>query len=292
MQKWLKQKHAQRQKRRTQRREVSMVRKQVAIGILLVFAIGLILTGVYFGSRTASLQITQVEVHGGYTIAHMDVEAAVQEVLAGSYVRLVPHTFAWTYPARAINAALLEIPRLKQSSLELHEQKLVVVFDEYQPTALWCGAEKEDCYFIDANGFAFAKAPVLTGSAFIRFSDTRKEVAVKTDAVEQVFLGTAMDFSERLAAELGLYVTHIDEVNDHDVTYTVSGGGVIKVSRRMDLEETFNNLQTILLSEDFAHLETGAFSYIDLRFGDKIFVNEVGEVTQEETASSSKEAVE
>ena len=49
------------------------------------------------------------------------------------------------------------------------------------------------------------------------------------------------------------------------------------------------NLKTILVSEEFSHLKPGNFQYIDLRFGNKIFVNEeeVGSVEENETSTST-----
>jgi len=277
-------------KKRKVPQERSIPRMQIYIGIGITLGIALLLTAIYYGSRIESLQITEIQVHGGYTIPHDVVRSEVAAMLVGSHFRLIPYTFSWTYPKRAIIKRLEEIPRLKQSSLSLEGQVLAVVFDEYQPAALWCTVATSDCYFVDQSGFAFSRAPELTGGAFIRYGETGKEVEVKTQALDREFLKTSKAFAEKLADELGLYVTHVTVLDALDVTYTVSGGGVVKVSRRMDLDTTFKNLRTILLSESFTHLEAGAFQYIDLRFGDKVFVNEV--TTKEKTATSSEEAVE
>lgn len=269
--------------------ERSIPRMQIYIGIGIAISIALLLTALYYGSRIESLQITEIEVHGGYTIPHDVVHNEVDTMLVGSHFRLIPYTFSWTYPKRAITKRLEEIPRLKQSDISLDGQTLTVVFDEYQPVALWCMLATSDCYFVDQSGFAFSKAPELTGGAFIRYGETGKEVEVKTQALDRDFLKTSKAFAEKLADELGLYVTHITVLDALDVTYTVSGGGVVKVSQRIDLDTTFENLKTILLSENFTHLEGGDFQYIDLRFGDKVFVNE--EAVKEKTATSSEEAV-
>lgn len=279
-------------KKKKKARERTIPRVQIYIGIGITIVIALLLTAIYYGSRIASLQITEIQVHGGYTIPHDIVRSEVDALLVGSYFHLVPHTFSWTYPQRSITQQLAEIPRLKQSAVSLEGQTLTVVFDEYQPAALWCTIETSDCYFIDQTGFAFSKAPDLTGGAFIRYGEKGKKVAIKTQAVDHEFLKTSKDFAEKLADELGLYVTHVTILDALDVEYVVSGGGVVKVSRRMDLDTTFENLRTILLSENFIHLDTGEFQYIDLRFGDKVFVNEEPEPAQEKTTSPSEEVVE
>jgi hypothetical protein len=53
----------------------------------------------------------------------------------------------------------------------------------------------------------------------------------------------------------------------------------------MDTYIVFQNLKTILASEEFAHIAPGEFQYIDLRFGDKVFVREANMDTS--TTSSS-----
>ncbi len=275
--------------RRSRGEERSVLRTQILIGAAIVCVIGVLFTAVFYGTRVRSLQIVDVQVHGGFTIPHSHVRTVVQQELQGTYVKLVPKTFTWFYPKTSIQKRLEKIPRLKQSEMTLEGQELVVVFDEYQPQSLFCN-EDQQCFFVDHTGFAFAKAPSLTGSAFIRYTEKGKQVGVKTQAVEPDFMDETQAFSEKLAAELDLYVTHIQILDALDVLYTVSGGGTIKVSQRMSLNDTYNNLQTLLQSEAFMHLESGAFQYIDLRFGDKLFVNEVTE--EEKTASSSERAVE
>lgn len=284
-------KKQQKNKKRPVPAERSVLRVQIFVGIAICIVISLIVAAIYFGTRVQSLQITDVSVVGGYTIPHSEVKRQVETFLRGEHFHLIPRTFAWTYPKRAIGIGLAEVPRLKDSEVTLQGQTLVVVFDEYQPVALWCAEDTVNCFFIDQTGFAFSVAPELTGSAFVRYEEKGKQVEVKTQAVERDFLDTSQDFVEKLADELGLYVTRIATVDELDVEYTVSGGGVLKTSRQIDLPKTFTNLRTLLQSEDFIHLDDGSFAYIDLRFGDKVFVNEELGGGQEKTASSSEETV-
>jgi hypothetical protein len=154
-------------------------------------------------------------------------------------------------------------------------QKIVVVFEEYRPSSLWCeNYETNQCFFLDEFGFAFSEAPDLSGGAFVRYVDSESTPEKKQQAFESDFIKESQVFAEMLAYELDLYVTYIEKVEELDVLYTVSGGGVLKVSQLMSVEDSFKNLQSILGSEDFIHLQNGAFQYIDLRFGDKIFLNE------------------
>ncbi|MFT5849330.1 MAG: hypothetical protein ACI9H6_000135 [Patiriisocius sp.] len=284
-------KQIQRRKKRKKAQPESLLRTQVIVGVCIVLAISLLGAGVWYGSRIAALQITEVSVVGGFTIPHSEIEDKVWERLTGSYVRFVPYTFAPTYPKKAIIEHLYSIDRVKNVHIEtLQKQKIVVAFDEYQPHALWCtevGAK--GCLFLDETGFAFGMAPDLTGSAFIRYTNPSSVPERKTQGFETAFIKESQAFADLLAKELDLYVVHVEKFDDLDSTYTVSGGGVLKVSQLMDIELSFNNLKSILSSEQFIHLQNGAFQYIDLRFGDKIFLNEEDEI-EKETATSSEAA--
>lgn len=272
-------------------RERSLLWTQIFVGGAIVTVLTLLGTGIWYGTRIASLQITDVTIVGGYTIPHSQVEAKVRERLVGSYLHFVPHTFAPTYPQGMITESLLNIPRIKNAHVEVSKgQTLSIVFEEYRPFALWCtSASAPECLFLDEFGFAFAQAPELTGSAFVRYIEKDRAPKNKEQGFDPAFVKQTQVFVDLLAQELDLYVTHIEKIEDLDIEYTVSGGGVLKISQLESMEDSFDNLKSILSSEDFIHLQNGAFQYIDLRFGDKIFLNEASVDTTEEgkTASST-----
>ncbi len=265
-------------------------RVQIIVGSILTVCIALILTGIWYGSRIDSLQITEVTVIGGDTIPHTAIEQVARDVLAGTYYQLVPRTFAWTYPADDITSRVMNIPRVKQVYSEVAEQTLTIVFDEYQPAALWCKeSTAADCLFIDAEGFAFAAAPQLIGSAFIRYVATDTEPQLKTTGFPAAYMETTSQLAELLERELGLYVTQVLRKDEVDTSYILASGAEIKVSERMSAEETFTNLQTIFVNEEFAQLRNGEFHYIDLRFGDKVFVSESEIIATTTSATSTPE---
>ncbi len=269
--------------------ERSMILRQFFVGIVLICTIGIVITTIWYVTRIESLQIEEVEVVGGNTISHDEVKEKVFSELNGNYLKLIPKTFTFLYPKNSILNQLSTIPRIKEIHIKKESsQKLIVTFDEYQPYALWC-ADKNDvtCLFLDKEGFAFSQAPKLSGSAFVRYIKQNVNPEVKTQAFDKNFTQETYKFSQKLAEELDLYVIFIEKVDNFDILYTVSGGGVLKVSQMIPAEKSFRNLRHVLGSEDFYHLQDGTFEYIDLRFGDKIFLKE-----EEETASSSESSSE
>lgn len=263
-------------------------RVQLIVGVIIATCIGLLVTGLWYGTRIASLQITSVEAVGGQTIPNARVSEAASGALVGSYYRLVPYRFAWWYPKEQVAAAVMAIPRVKQVYQEREGQTLRIAFEEYSPVALWCTSEDTDCVFLDRFGYAFAAAPELQGSALVRYSIPNRIPAVGESPFAASYMETTTSLATQLEDELALYITHIIRADDVDTVYRLATGAEIKVSERMTALETFENLETIFANEDFEALHSGTFAYIDLRFGDKVFVSEVAEPTA--TTSSSTEA--
>jgi hypothetical protein len=60
-----------------------------------------------------------------------------------------------------------------------------------------------------------------------------------------------------------------------DAFLHIVDGGELKVTLTQEPQVTVNNLNVVLTSEEFKGVQPGNFQYIDLRFGNKVFVNEV-----------------
>lgn len=237
-------------------------------------ALSILVTAVWYGSRIESLTISEVTVVGGTTVPHAQVAEIVYRVLEGSHMRLVPHRFAWFVPLEDIEAQVKTIARVKNVAISKPDnQSMLVVYDEYIPYALWCD-DTDECVFLDQTGYAFTIAPALTGNALVRFHVPDIAPTLQQSVLERREWDVVQQFIERLEAELSLYVTDVEIDDAIDRTYRLARGGTLKVSTRLSVEETVNNLRTIIDSPSFSHLDTGAFHYIDLRFGDKIFVSE------------------
>ncbi len=269
--------------------ELSPLQKHLILGTVFLVFVALLLVGVYYGTRLNIVQIEEVAVTGGFTISHEAVQGAVWNELGGTYARLVPKRFLYLYPEESIRTSLMSFPRMKQVYIERDGRRLAIAFEEYEPYALWCESdEDETCLFIDNAGYAFSEAPALVGHALLRFRKDNEKPTLRTSVFNSDFLGEVADFADSLEHELGMYVTYIHSEGDYDVTFLVSGGGMIKISQMRPFSESLANLKTILSSEEYAHIQPGNFQYIDLRFGDKVFVNEEQEIVASTTASTSE----
>lgn len=249
--------------------------KQALIGIMIVGSLLLLGSGIWYGTRIDTLTVSSITVTGGETIAHEEIHRITEEKLSGSYFKLIPHRFVWTYPESAITASIEALERIKTVHLFRSGTELMISFSEYHPASLWCTTvDSTDCLFLDERGYAFGNAPTLTGSAFIRYSDPRRQPEIGTFAFDSETQTKLLQFADIAEERFGLSIFHIEQSGLQEITYYIGGGGALKVTQRIPLEETLRNLETILTSAEFEHLKPGNFQYIDLRYGDKVFVNE------------------
>lgn len=250
--------------------------KQSLVGIFLAIIVALAAWGLWHFTRIDSLTIKDIGVVGGETVSHDEIIYLVGQKLQGEYFSFIPRHFAWTYPKAEILESISTIDRIKNIHLERDGgEKLLVAFEEYRPVALWCKElASKNCLFLDSNGYAFAAAPVLDGGAFLRYSEVGRDPEVKTEAFLGEFIEETNSFMLSVYDTLGLNIIQVEKQNEDDVIYHIAGGGTIKTSSRMSTADTLENLTAILNSDEFKHIEPGNFKYIDLRFGNKVFVNE------------------
>lgn len=260
--------------------------KQIGIGVVVISVVVLALTGIWYGTRISSLTITEVVASGGETIDHVAVEELAQGVLDGMYVGFIPRRFAWWYPEREVYEKVSAIERIHTVVLSREGgTQLRITYDEYIPYALWC-SDDEQCVFINDAGYAFAHAPKLSGGSFLRFITTGREAKVGEVSLEEDILVTSRTVVELLAKQ-NWFVSHVEVDQVGDVFLKVVGGGELKVNVKEPAEQTVENLFVILTSDQFKHLGPGKFQYIDLRFGEKVFVNEELLVVEDKVASST-----
>jgi len=223
-------------------------------------------------------------VEGGETIPHETLTNIVAEKLTGAYLKLIPYRFTLLYPHDTIVEALAAYPRVKEVTLTREHTVLTVNFTEYTPYALWCLPDTVSCYFLDETGYAFGESPSLAGGALIRHVLYGEETLSRKQLMPRDDFTKLHHFLDRLATEMGIRVTEVRGTHTVDLTLSVNGGGALLIENNADYDRVFENLRTLLASKEFAHIAPGNFQYIDLRFGNKVFVNE--ELASESGTSS------
>ncbi len=264
--------------------------KQVLRGVVRFFVFAVVILCVWYGTRLSAFTLINVTVEGGETIAHDEIRGLVERELEGAYFLVVPKRFVYTYPESRIREVLEKIPRIHNIHIENTSRKILgVSFDEYLPYALWCAEVSTDkpCFFIDVKGYAFTEAPVLHGGSLVRHSVEGVDEVATGNVIEESKLAHIDIFLKRIESELSLRVSEVVHKDNGDIEFLVNGGGTVLISGEKDFNETFENLKVVLTSDEFKHIAPGNFRYIDVRFGNKIFVNEELEPELTEDGESS-----
>jgi cell division septal protein FtsQ len=253
-----------------------LLMRQIIIGLMIAAFFGMLITSVWYVTRIDAMTITKVTVRGGETIPHNEVERVVVDKLSGAYLKIVPRAFAFTYPHEEILEAVNGVHRIKDVKVvRTGGTELLVEFDEYVPHALWCSqGQSQNCYFVDNQGYAFAQSPDLVGGSFLRLITVGREPGEHQQAFPAEEYTKLHELTVKLA-EAKWFVSKAEIDAAGDGFLTIVDGGEFKVSLKHNPQETVGNLLTVLGSEKFAHIKPGNFEYIDLRFGSKVFVNEV-----------------
>ncbi len=249
--------------------------KQVGWGLLLLGLIAALVYGIWHVTRLPGLTIKDLTVSEGMTIANTEIITTVEAKLAGTYLGLIPRRFAYFYPQSEIQTAILDKERIKSVVVErVGLTGLSIKYEEYIPHALWCSTtNRDDCWFIDKYGYAYTRAPKLTGGSFVRYHTLHREPASgETLTTPEDFLAI-QDLRQRII-ETNWHVEAVEIDAVRDVFYTLVGGSEIKVTLTAPIESTFDNLLTVRNSEEFSHLQPGHFMYLDLRFANRVFVKE------------------
>lgn len=283
---WKPKSKRQRFKKRPPQNPRLVLFKQCLIGLILSVFLVAVGYAVWHGTRIETLTISEVSVTGGDTVSGGKVKEMVEAELAGDYFKLVPRRFAWTYPETAIKKTLLTVDRIKSVDLVVESgQVLNVHFNEYHPAALWCALDSNDCIFLESSGYAFAKAPALNGTSLIRFSGSTAEFAVGNQAFAEEFVSHALTLVSYLEDNLNLKAKEVMATAPNEFDLHLQAGGYLKVNANQPLTETIENLETVLNSQEFGHLTPGNFLYVDLRYGNKLFIKE--SEPENETATTS-----
>ena len=282
---------------RGHRIEERVHRRRIVRRIVLLFVCAGLLALIWFGTRMQSVTIVEVTVSGGVTLDGAKAREAASSALAGNYFFLIPKRFSYTYPHDAIVEEVERVPRVASATVERTSRTaLAITLVEYLPYALWCEYREVEqdmsdaCLFVSADGFAFAAAPSLKGAVLLRYMTEERTSEVGAILVSGKYVTATKEFAHALEQKHGMSVQTITETKDGDVRYRVRGGGELLVSRDADVQNVFENLDAILTSEEFKHITAGNFLYIDLRFGEKVFVKEHADAPEKAQQATSTPA--
>ncbi len=254
------------------RRKKKFVRLYLFISLFIVLLIGLVLL-----LRLERLQIRNVVVTGNVTLSEQEIEDFVNNIIDSNYLFLIPKRNSLIYPADTIQASIKnKFLRVADVSMDTESfEFLNVKITERKAVAKWCNPV--DCYVIDDNGYAFSKYedPLATDQqnldllVFTGMDESIGSEPLGKNIIPKEMVTKFLELKVVLEG-FGLTAEELEYRSKDEIVFKIDGSGRIILNERRPLEESMNNLKTVLDSEVFkGKLES--MDYIDTRFGNKVF---------------------
>lgn len=245
--------------------------RRTLCGFCLAAVVGLAL---YALSRP-SFFISEVSVSGNSRVPTEAVSALIRRGLSERFLGILPRSHVLLYPKDALRERLLsEFPLLAGVMLSANFNSLSVLLREREPVALWC--PEDECFYMDAEGFAFAAAPSGAERNYKRFSPmlaaSGTPAVLFTHPIGAPRLREIQGFLRELE-QLSLRSSRVRIGESGEVSVELVGGGELRLhDERFD--EALTRLSTLLAEPGLIRRgSTGELrvEYIDLRYGNKIY---------------------
>ena len=259
-------------------------RRYIAGSVVFIIALA-VLGGLVWLSRAPFLRITAIQVSGEQTIDPASVTDFVQNSIAGYRLFLFPKNNIFLYPQAQIQHALpTAMPTI--ASVEVHAvnfHTIGVTVVERQPKALWCGASREasssECLLLDQSGAAYAPEGngfsvegQGTNGTYKRYfgalvgSTTPQQYLTPEEFTS---LGALIDALAQNQQQEELTDIEVDQ--NHDVRAYFTSGFELIFALSSDGGDVYSRFQLALQSDAFAGHTIDDFTYLDLRFGDRLY---------------------
>jgi len=263
-------------------RRKRLILKAIVVGV--IFAA--IFAGVVAFFRIPYLQVEKIDISGNNLINSDDLIKKIKTNLEGKYFGLFPKANIFLIPKDKILAELPEeFKRIKKISLDKkYFGAIAVKLEERSNAVLFC--EKEDCAYVDENGFVFEKAPYFSGAVFLKLIEQRNSDSGENAKTIDEYLGTnliaenefkkILEFADlarmdstRLAAKTGGGVSEVVLKKENIYEFYMNEGWKIILNDKNEPQNAYLNLITALDSN--IKDKRPKLDYIDLRLGNKIY---------------------
>lgn len=257
--------HAKEQKRRRMR----IAKKIFLAGVALIIAI----VGVALFLFSERFNIASVTVIGSKLVPETDIRAYVDEWLLQKRFVLLSERSYWLLNDDALATGLeASFSQIRRASVKKSfPSTLSVVVEEYNGWGVLCRGDPEECFWIDAAGIAFERAPGFSGLIVPKVRDERAmEAGLGERGLSDKLVRLVGYFNGRAVSDTDLQsVEFILEAEDATVRIKTRAGWEIVLSEDSDPERAYKNLRTAIDGDIKGRIND--LLYIDLRFGNRIF---------------------
>jgi hypothetical protein len=264
---------------------------------LIIIFILAIFGGLVWLSHASFLRITAVQVSGTQTLSESDMQAVVQDQLAGSYWHLFAKNNIFIYPKATITNALVTgmpvIASAEVRTVDFHTIAVTVV--ERQPKALWCPdtnptspeatighstatstpveLDTSNCLLLDQNGVAYASAGfAAVDNAYKRYYGTLSGGNLPEQYLTPQSFNSLSALVDAIAQNQSQdVITSVEVDSSNDVHVGFASGFMLLFPLSADGGDVYSHFMLALQSDAFAGRTIADFEYLDLRFGDRLY---------------------
>jgi len=253
---------------RLKRRRLFWVRFSIIIFFLLVIVLGL---AIFSGHE--KVIIKSVTISGNASITEDEILNIVNRDISRRYGYLFARKNYLIFPRFQIKKDLLtEIKTIKDLDISWAGWgEINISIIERKAHSVWCGDDIKiingECFLVDSNGYVYKKAPVFSGSIYVKnYGQLTGEYFLDSHVYGQIFEIIKI-LEENNIKVISVYY------DGFDYYFGLEAGPDIIFNDKTSFKQSFQNLFTAIESDNL-DLFNGAdkINYIDLRFDNKIVV--------------------
>ena len=239
-----------------------------------------------YASYVPRFSVQSITVSGAQAVPQDSIRAYVNGIIYDGSRHILSRADIFLYPRAVIERDLVaDFPRIASASVSrpsLFSNVVTVEVKERTQFAQWC-PKQGTCYSMDSNGFIFAQSDTATSSGAYQFSGA---LADESAPIGKTFapghLSGLAAFLDTLG-QAGYAASSAQLSGDQDFIVPLSSGYSVYASFGESPSTLVDNLKLVLSSADLTG-KVDQLSYVDLRFGDRVYFKLKGEKQQTDSS--------
>lgn len=255
------------------KRKKTLLRKVFFIIVIVLFLVSLSILSL----TNKKIRIKEnIIITGNSAVSSEDVFRVVEKELNTRYFSLIPTDNFLFLRRKTIRESIYDnFKKIKEIKINLDSlTNLNINIEERSSDSLWCDGLPEkykDCYFMDKDGFVFAKAPDLTDTIFMRFFGL-----IKDEPIGKQYFNKEKFLEKKeiiyWIKKIGFSPKYFVSLSENDFEIILSGGAKVCFDETNSIIENINKIE-VLIKEGLIKIDkefVDTIKHIDLRYGNKV----------------------
>lgn len=248
---------------------ISLIKRVASV----VFVLSLFALIVYLG-HASFLSVSTVNVLGASVVSVDAVRDVVKGTTEGNSFLIFPKTNTLLFPKEETREKILaSFPRLENISLSREGSTAIVIeVKERTPAYMWCVSDGKNCYFVDKTGFIFDTAPEFSANPYFVIKGSVGDAPIGTFAMTEKTVDFISSFLKEIKKVNSFFEApdYITVKSPDDFSLNFENGFQIFFDTDEAVSLVIENIR-LAIERGGIKDKLSDISYIDARFGNKIF---------------------